>query len=185
MIAIETLSQKFGNPPTDWESWNQADDWDKFLLAHRIGGAQASAIKEKLIANKPLRLKRTFTAYAMDRLTPAFWVKSYIRYRPHFHVDGGTISYRGLVQDASLPISDFVPQDREERKRQLDRSYDFRSKVFHEGAIMDPVQLLRVPWPKRALSFAGLRCVLDELIWKEVEDSPSADFEIPTLPRLE
>lgn len=185
VIAIETLSREFGNPPTDWESWEQAENWDRFLLDHQIGGAKATAIKVKLIADKPLRLRRTFTAYAMDRLTPRFWDKSYVRYRPHFHIDGENISYKGVVEDGRLPISDFVPEDRDERKKQLDRSYDFRSKVFHEGVIMEPIQLLRVPWPKRALSFAGLRCVLDELIWKEVEESPIADFEIPALPSVE
>ncbi len=137
-------------------------------------------IRERMLRDKHLRLRLTFVEYAASNLSDGFWQRPYFGYTPTFNVDSEGIRRSGGSWERRDQVSSLVPQDGDILRRRLRKSYDVRSQVFHQSARLDQAALLSVPGSdNRPLSFAGLRRVLDHLLWLEIE---AAVHDAPDLP---
>ena len=184
VVALETLSRAFGNPSSSWGDWEQAADWDGSMLNLGLSGNQAQRIREKLMDNKQIRLKRTFVDYIFNGLSQSFWEQRYFNYTPTIAMDANDARHAGGSWEDAGPVAQFVPTDHGELRRRLGKSYDARSEVFHQSVRLEQVALLPVPGvTKQPLPFAGLRRILDHLLWQEIEisarDAPALpDFQV-------
>ena len=183
VVALETLSRAFGDPATTWNEWDQAPDWDKFFLGIAVSGQQAARIREKLLANKQIRLKRTFVEYVVSGLSADFWSERYFRFTQSIKVsDEGYLPDAGTWDEAGT-MAELVPSDERVLRRRLGKSYDARSEVFHQGARLDSFGLL-LPVPSseaHPLPFAGLRRVLDHLLWREIGKATKDAADLPDI----
>lgn len=75
--GIECLAQRFGNPPTDWQDWDKAAGWEKFIAKQQFSDQQAQALRSRLRSlsgpaiRKASRGKARLRCGAYDeRLTP-------------------------------------------------------------------------------------------------------------------
>jgi hypothetical protein len=185
VAGIETLSRAYGQPPTDWNSWEYSGDWDTFFVAQGIDGKVAIAIRERLLHDKHLRLGATFRNYASVRLKDDFWEKSIARWV--YGTDANTGDWLPAINYGEQRISDLLPNDRNALGKALGRSYALRSSVVHEA---DWIELLTFAQPtasplanNRPLPFPILRLILAELIWLEVS-SRSKPVELPNFQLL-
>lgn len=187
VVALETLSRAFGSPSTMWQDWDEADGWDSFLLSQGIGGKQASAIRERLISNRQIRLKRTFVDYALTGLTDEFWSRKRYAFVPEVTFPPGALpsaNGNGRLEEEGT-VGDLVPRDHAELGPRLRKSYDARSEVFHQSARLDPFHLVPAPSSAKApLPFAGLRHILDYHLWREVKASKVEEFHLPDVKLL-
>ncbi len=180
VVALETLSRAFGDPPGTWQEWDQSEDWDGYFLQIGLTGQQAESLRARLLLNKQIRLKRTFVEYAVGNLPPSFWERSYYRYTPTLEMDPTGARRGGGSWNEGVQIAALVPQDPAELRRRLGKSYDTRSEVFHQSARLDQVTVMPVPGSARQpLPFAGLRRILDHLLWIEIEKGAREASELP------
>jgi hypothetical protein len=188
IAALETLSRAFGTPPTSWHDWDQAEEWDRFFLDISLSDQQAESLRQRLLANRQLRLRRTFVEYAAGNLPVSFWDRPHFQYTPGFVVEADGVRRSEGTWHEDAPMSVLVPQDADELRRRLGRSYDARSEVFHASTRLDQIIVMPVPGrPNQPLPFAGLRRILDHLLWLEIEkgatDAPDLpDFQVVAWP---
>ncbi len=184
VVSLETLSRAFGNPPTSWADWNDAGEWDAFFLSTGITGQQAERLRERLLSNKQIRLRRTFIEYAASNLAASFWEGPYYCYTPNFEVNVSGVQRGAGTWQENTSIAMLVPQNASELRRRLGKSYDARSEVFHQSARLDQIVLVPIPGNDRQpLPFAGLRRIIDHLLWIEIgegaRDAPDLpDFQV-------
>lgn len=73
--GIEVLSRKYGSAPTEWTNWEESSDWDTAFAVQGLTNEQTSAIQDRLMRDKHLRLGATFRNHASNRLGNDFWNK--------------------------------------------------------------------------------------------------------------
>ena len=73
VAGVETLSRKYGAPPTNWDAWELSESWDNFVADFGLSPSQTQGLRDRLMNNVQLRLKATFRSYASSRLRPTFW----------------------------------------------------------------------------------------------------------------
>lgn len=169
VAAIETLSRQLGDPPSSWNEWDQAEEWDKLFIELALSDEATTKLRQKLLANKQLRLRRTFIEYASGNLPNSFWQEEYVHFVPSVEMVTSGVRPLEDVPRHVIPISVLVPRDGKELRKRLGRSYDARSKVFHESMRLDQIDVMPLPGrPNEPLPFSGLRRILDGLLWHEI-----------------
>jgi hypothetical protein len=178
--GIEVLSRRYGSPPTEWTNWEESSDWDAVFAVQSLTNEQASAVRDRLMHNKQMRLGATFRNYASSRLSDDFWNKPLDQWI--YGIDANTGKWLPPTNVKSCRISDILPFDRNGLRQSLGRSYALRSSVVHEA---DWVELMTLAQPpaqpfnsNRSLPFPILRAILAELIWLEIS-SHSTPVSLP------
>lgn len=180
--GIEVLSRFYGSPPMHWSEWNESPTWDKAFVQLELTEVQSAAMRQQLLADKQLRLKATFRAYASNRLRPTFWSRSWVEWWYDIDASAGQWNDGCAIRDGH--VEDVLPKDRAGLARALGQSYDLRSGIVHQGSWTDPLNLtmpngnqvdLDCPLP-----FAVLRAILSELIMTELEEQ-SAGVALPEI----
>jgi hypothetical protein len=180
--GIESLSQCYGSPPSDWADWDEAQSWDIFIAEQQLTANQGAALRNRLMGDKHMRLSETFGMYVIDRLPTAFWQEPASLYT--WAVDGLTsIPKEGGWQTTS-PRAAALASDRRKLKKALKRSYQERSRFIHAGERASSFSedvLNQIPgYGEDRLSFATLRSILRRLIFTEVEHRATSD-ELPPI----
>jgi hypothetical protein len=180
--GIEVLSRAYGDPPSAWSEWDQAADWDRFIVESALNDVQAASLRTQLMHDRHLRLKATFRSYASQTLPDSFWEKSWPEWM--WGVNANRAEWTEGTQIGARLVADFLPRDRELIARALGRSYDVRSGVVHKGKWIRPMELILPPAGyvegNAPLPFAVLRSMLSELIKAEIE-ARSTGIELPEL----
>jgi hypothetical protein len=180
IAGIESLSRKYGLPPTDWHEWELSKEWDEAFSAQSLSSQQAEAFRIRLLADKHLRLSMTFRNYASSRVLDSFWDKPLNQWIPGVNASTGErLSRRPIT---ARKVSDFISKDRAVLKKLLGKSYNLRSSVVHESSWIDLMKLGQpVPnadYHSSAISFPILRILLAELIRIEISER-SSSVELP------
>lgn len=182
VAGMETLSRRYGAPPTDWESWDDSGSWTLLLTALELQPKQAVAIRDHLMKDRHLRLSATFRQYAATRPTEEFWQRSIDAWVPR--IDGNTGQCLSPAKSSSHQVSDFVPHDRSQLRKALAKSYDLRSLVIHDSKWVELLTLASPiggqPRGDQALSFPAMRLLLAELIQLELLTHASS-AELPDI----
>lgn len=184
VAGIEVLSRCYGLPPTGWDNWDESGLWDTVFAEQCLTVEQKSAIQDKLVANKEIRLGATFRNYASSRISDDFWNKSLDQWV--YGMDANTGQWLPPVRSRSYRVSDVLPLDRSAFKQALKETYALRSSIVHES---DWIELMTLAWPlmphannRRPLPFPILRALLAELIWLEISShttaTPLPDFQL-------
>lgn len=180
VAGIETLSRRYGSPPTAWEDWNDSGTWSQLLDSLGLESGQISSIREKLMKDRQLRLGATFQQYAATRPPEAFWRRSVDAWIPG--IDGNTGQWLSSVKSSTHRVSDFVPIDKSQLRKALAKSYALRSSVVHEAEWVEMLAMAgpigSAPTGNKPLSFPALRLLLGELIRLELS-SQSSSAELP------
>lgn len=179
VAGIEALSRKYGSAPTEWTDWEESSDWDAVFAAQVLTNEQASAIRDRLMHNKQMRLGATFRNYASSRLSDDFWNKPLDQWISGPDATGQWFPPRNVK---SYRISDFLTFDRNGLRQSLGQSYALRSSVVHEADWIELTTFAPPPAPpfksSRPLPFPILRAILAELIWLEIS-SRSTPASLP------
>lgn len=172
VAGIETLSRRYGAPPTSWEAWDGHAEWDQLVAKLSLSPEHGMELREQLMQDRQLRLKSTFRAYASGRLRESFWDKPWTEWMYAIEMPQGR--WRPAEKIHEGKIGDFLPRDRSSLSKTLGHSYDLRSTYVHAGSWFGPLELsinaaaaLDVSKP---LPFAALRAILRELICTELEE---------------
>jgi hypothetical protein len=183
--ALEALSRRFGSPPTDWGSWDEATRFDRVFQEAGLTDEQVAAMRVALVAQRQVRLKRTFAEYGAHRLPDSFWNREFRDFVPTITLtaEGGTHA-EGEWQKP-LPLAGLVPSDRDNLRRCLMQSYDARSEFVHQGkrsvSIMGTAaQIARGVQTEEAVPMLGLRTMVRALIHEEI----FAHSSVGELPRV-
>jgi len=185
VAGIEVLSRRYGSPPIGWGNWEESSNWDQLFAAQGLTNEQASALRDKLLQDKQLRLGATFRNYASSRLSDNFWDKPLDQWI--YGIDANTGTWLPPAKLKSCRISDVLPLDRTSLKKSLAQSYNLRSSVVHEAEWVQLMTLVQPPalppQNSRALPFPVLRAILAELIWIEIS-SHSTPTSLPNFQLL-
>jgi hypothetical protein len=170
--AIELLSRAFGNPPEDWNDWNESTSWNEHMESIGLSEDQKEKIKEKLMQGNHLALQETFTQYASSRLPEEFFDRKWPTYIADFDLEKGII--KGYIaSEDEVKVRDLIPGGREELKVALKKSYSARSNWIHAGKHgIEFIEAVHYPRRKgdkaKPLPFAILREILTCLITEEM-----------------
>lgn len=184
IAGIEVLSRKYGFPPTGWNNWEESTEWDQFFVAQGMTNEQMTALQDRLMLDRQLRLGATFQNYGSSRIQDTFWDKPLDQWI--YGIDANTGAWLSPIKVKTGRISDLLPMDRASLKKSLAKSYHLRSSVVHEAEwveLMTFAQPLGQPLQsRRALPFPVLRALLADLIWIEISDHASPtelpDFQL-------
>jgi hypothetical protein len=180
VAGIEVLSRRYGSPPTEWTNWEESNDWDTVFAVQGLTNEQASAIRDRLMHNKQMRLGATFRNYASNRLGDDFWNKPLDQWI--YGIDANTGKWLPPTNMKPCRISDVLSFDRNGLRQSLGQSYALRSLVGHEAIWVELMTLAQPPAPplksSRPLPFPILRAILAELIWLEIS-SHSTPASLP------
>ena len=175
VAGLEGLSSRFGDPPHDWELWEDAERFDATFEEIGLGADQAERLREELLRNRNLRLRQTFASYVTERLPADFWDLQVPEFTPQITLEqNGESHFTGFTESGSQPITAFVPRDAVTLRRRLLASYDRRSSYVHVGTRASPneevIQLIgSEPEPRTPLPFRGLRAILRALVLAELQ----------------
>jgi hypothetical protein len=183
VAGIETLSRQFGRPPSDWQAWDKASEWDEFAAQQGLSESQHEALRGRLMRDRQLRLKETFVNYVVEQLPDSFWSQPWDEYVYTVDMEAGMWGDGTWHSDKTM--RDFIPQDRNLLAGALRKSYDARSGFVHEGRRTVNLwsqlfDFMRPAEANHALSFAVLRSILTCLIRAEL-DAHAQDYELPQL----
>ncbi|WP_194927235.1 hypothetical protein [Catenulispora pinisilvae] len=184
VAGLEVMSRQYGEPPTNWEAWEQARSWDKFARAQGLSDVQAEALRAKLMKSQYLRLKETFVNYVAESLEDGFWEQEWREWIYDVRMPEGVYGEGGSWA-VEKHIRDFVTQDRGELCGGLRKTYDARSGFVHSGSraistANEIYGLVRHASADRPLPYSVLRSMLAELIKQEVRDRATG-FELPEI----
>lgn len=172
VAGIETLSRKYGQPPSNWGSWEYSDEWDRFAAKYDLSNEQHDGLRARLMNDKQLRLKATFRSYASSRLAASFWDRPWNEWMYTLQVPQGV--WEQATSHYTGQIRDFLTSDRSALGKALGSSYDLRSSYIHKGKWVDPIDLAFDPRSqvdmRGPLPFAILRSILRELIITEMRE---------------
>lgn len=129
--ALEILSREYGSPPHAWDEWEEAQEWNTLFESLDLTPDQAGELRSRLLANRQLRLKRTFCEYAAGTLPETFWDETWEQWGYSFRPP--TNDWDSAAQVARVQRSEFFSRDRAALRRALARSYDIRSAYVHRG----------------------------------------------------
>lgn len=175
--GIECLAQRFGQPPTEWSDWDQANSWDRFISENGLTLAQGEALRERLKSQTHMKLAETFSAYATSRLPDDFWEQPVRRYI--WTIDSETKRVTGGSWSQPEPRNSGFGGDKRTVKKSFKMAYARRSQFLHAG--MRNVTFVEDlfgddPGATRiSLSTAQLRASLRELILLELRERGDAD----------
>lgn len=182
IAGLETLAMSFGEPPTSWDDWDQAEEWDALFTAQQLSGEQAAALRGRLIRDKHLRLADTFATYAVETLPEGFWDEEVSDYVWGVAAESGEI-IEGAWMNARRRDPRFGA-DPDLAKSSFKKAYQVRSKFMHAGqrtVTLADDMFGQAPGRERTvLSFAQARAALRRLILLELErrgSSASAGLE--------
>lgn len=169
VAAIELLSREFGLPSREWSAWEDGHGWDELFGTILLTEPQRSAIRARLLANRQLRLKRTFIEYGAETIPDSFWSVTFEQwgytYRPQTN-DWGDPTLSPVL------ISQVLPKDRAILARSLARTYDARSAYVHRGSPFDQAASLRrrdIPVDgSQPLPYQLLRVLVRELLLHQI-----------------
>lgn len=172
IAGIETLSRRYGSPPSSWQAWDSHANWDRLFEDLGVAAGQASSLRERLMQDRQLRLKATFRSYASERLGDSFWDKPWTEWMYSIEIPAGRHRPAEKVHEGK--VGNFLPRDRHALGKALGHSYDLRSTYVHAGSWFGPLELsINASAPldvDRPLPFAALRAILRELICTELEE---------------
>lgn len=188
VAGIETLSRKYGNPPVDWTSWNESAAWNQFFTEQSLTAEQATALQNRLMHERQLRLGATFQNYGATRPEDSFWQRSLDQWI--YGVDANTGAWLPATKAKTRRVVDLLPLDRTILRKSLAKSYNLRSAVVHEAEQVELMTMVGSPDQQvqgnRALPFPILRALLGELIQLEVytrsSPAPLPDFRLLRVP---
>lgn len=184
VAGLEALSGSYGDVKTDWNDWDMAVTWDKFIANQKLSDTQADALRKKLIKDKKMRLGDTFARYVSGALPQTFWTNANAIYT--YTIDSTTGRWVSGNWDDAKPFSNLVPTDREVVYSALKHTYNARSKYVHEGLRMitplsEITGLSNIMDGTKPVPFALLRTMLTSLIKIELDDRSNMDFELPNI----
>lgn len=177
VAGLETLAMRFGNPPKSWEAWDQSDSWEKFFKSQELTEKQSSAFRERLIADKHMRLAETFGTYVSERLPAGFWeeeVKNYV-----WGIDGTTgVPLEGSWTEGE-PRDRHFGDNRAKVKQAFKKAYNARSQFMHAGrqtvSFVDDLFGDDSDRNRSRVSFAQARAALRRLILLELDELGDPD----------
>jgi hypothetical protein len=176
VAGVETLSQAFGNPPTEWNDWHESTSWEKFITTQELSASQADALRRKLVKKgSHLRLQETFSHYASSRIPESFWEAEWDEYEYQYSMPAGVQESRHKIGRARM--ADLVPKDRELLKLSLKKTYNARSGYVHAGKhSIDLLTAIAIPnkgvFEDLPLPYLVLRRLLCSLIRSELDVEP-------------
>lgn len=183
VAAIETLSQRFGFPPSDWKQWDEHVTWEQFISAEGLSDTQSQALRKKLMSNRQIRLKATFANYVRSETPDELWNTRLRDWSFTIVMNDGNATFgeRTILQEE--PFTKLLPKDRDLLFSAARASYDARSGYVHQGTRVVTLAstlfgLVNGAQAGQPLPFAALRAILRALILKEL-DSRSSDFKLP------
>lgn len=173
VMAIEVLSERFGEAPNTWDDWDQAPKWNTFAAINQFRDEQVQALRLALIGDKRVRLRRAFIEYASNNLNDEFWSAHYFGFTPSIELAQNTVSWldkEGQVHDEGT-MGDIITEGPAILKKRLGKSYDARSSYVHRGVRVNQLTSLvrHVGTPSDPMPFSSLRRILDHLLWKEIK----------------
>jgi hypothetical protein len=179
------MSRVYGAPPTKWSDWEDSPTWDEFFASLELKEVQCNLFREKLMADKHLRLKETFRTYG-SALPDNFWSMDCEQWT--YPITLG-VGWGDPVSDA-VPIQDIVPQDRHVVRSALGKTYDLRSAMVHRGHYLHTTEVsLRAATAisaSKPLPYTVLRAILVSMIRHEFNkrsaraDLPDIEYETRT-----
>lgn len=171
--ALEILSRRYGQPPTDFEKWDQHEGWSRVFGQVDLSEVQRTLIIDELMKDKQLRLGQTFVEYGSSRVPESFWDEEIIDWTFPIHAQQG----RHLVREPErrYTIADVLPKDRSMLKRALSRTYAARSGYVHAGRrgidfVADISAAAREPGDDKPLPFKVLRHLVREIVHIELTE---------------
>ncbi len=169
VAALEVLSRKYGVPPREWSAWEDSSGWDSVFSQLTLNQDQQEVLRQKLLDNRHLRLKRTFCEYAANAIPTTFWDLAWEQWSYTYHVKEECWSE---ATPAPIPVAEIIPRDRAVLRRALAKSYDIRSLYVHRGDEFDVAGSLRqLDMPltgDQPLPYQFLRLIVGELILHEL-----------------
>ncbi len=185
--GIECLAQKFGHPPTNWQEWDKAAGWEKFITKQQLNPQQAQALRGQLMKDQHIKLAETFATYATTRLPDGFWTQPIRSYVWGVNADpSGAHPIEGSWSEAQ-PLGPEFDDDPGKAKAAFKTAYQLRSGFLHAGKrdvsfvrdVFDGAlprnETSGSPADKPRLSMAQLRAVLRSLIIRELVDRGDPD----------
>lgn len=169
--GLELMAMHFGSPPSKWQDWNLAVQWDKFIAGQQFSEEQASALRERLMLDRQVRLGETFANYVTNRLPSEFWNENVEQYVWAYKFDEG--AEEEGTWSSSGPRDPHFGRDTIRLKRALKQTYQARSNYVHAGRKAAPPS-----WhyfgesserDRSLLSFSQVRSSLRRLITLELE----------------
>ena len=175
VAAIEVLSRQYGTPPTDWLDWEESGKWEKFMAGISLSPDQQTALREKLMSDKHLRLKATFRNYGASRLPDSFWDEPWKEWIYSVNASVGRWESAQVLDEKK--IGDIFSRDRTILSKSIGLSYDVRSGLVHRGerlGLLESSLLSGMTIEEAApLPFSILRAVLLGLIETEISEYTS------------
>lgn len=179
--GLEVLSQQFGSPPSEWDQWDKATEWDAFIGDQRLTDEQAHALRARLMRDRHMRLAENFATYVVERLPAGHWKEPVSNYM--WGVDGlaGT-AIEGSWEAGRPRGASFG--DKSSAKRALKKTYQARSLFIHAGQRLSDYTsefFGDVAGRHRdMLSLAQVRSALRALILLELNDR-ATDARLPEI----
>lgn len=182
VAGIERLSREYASTTAEWSWWEDSGRLDSVFAELALTSLQAARLREELLKNKQLRLRQTFTAYVLGQLSSEFWSVGLENFVPGITMmPDGIASADQMIRQELLNVESVVPRDQDVLRRRLLASYDARSTYVHSGIgrrlpiIATTAQLVGQEAPRVApIEFMGIRAILRNLIWKELNDRSTA-----------
>ena len=193
IAGIERLSRTYGNAPTEWGAWEDAERFDGVFVELHLTDQQSERLRDELLENHHLRLRQTFAQYVIGSLPSEFWSFEIEDFTPGLRMEpDGTSTFVAMNAGTPLPITRFVPQDVDTLRRRLLASYDARSSYVHDGRGTSSMHSTMVemlggnPNPRAPIAFVGVRAILRSLILFEMinrtspTDLPDVQVLVPS-----
>ena len=170
VAGIEVLSRQFGEPPSDWKSWDSSTSWDKFMSDVALNSTQEQSLRNRLMDDRQLRLKATFRNYGARGLPDSFWDEDWKDWMYPIDASRGFWTEPSVISQKK--IKDLLPQDRHFLSECLGKSYDLRSGLVHRGVSLQ-ISAGALPHDNKLdeikpLPFSILRTILASLIKTEI-----------------
>lgn len=171
VAGLEVLSREFGEPPGNWNDWEEATTWENVFSIAELTNDQSELLRSHLMSNRQLRLRATFREYASCRIPDSFWSESWEHWVYGYNHPSGEWLPPHL--SFTKTVEEILPHDRRLLSRMLGRTYDVRSGIVHRGALLkfaDNALPTRIGAdPDSPLPYPVLRSILRYLIKEELE----------------
>jgi len=168
VAALEVLSRSYGQPPQDWTTWEDSSTWDAVFVELGLTVQQQDVLRSKLLSNRQLRLKRTFTEYAANALPDDFWNLTWEQWSYTYHPQDSSWSE---PVSSPIPVAEIVPRDVDVLSKAFARTYDVRSAYVHRGDEFDVAGSLKVSLPLSGdtpIPYQFLRLIVGQVILHEM-----------------
>jgi hypothetical protein len=188
VAGIETLSQRFGDAPADWDAWPEAPRFDSLFAELELTAKQVGRLRREVLSDRHLRLQQTFARYVVEHLSDDFFAGEVSTWAPGLTMTAKHSEFTHMTPGPPIPIAHLVPPDRAVLRRRLLASYQARSSYVHEGKGHDAFaasasQMVgQAARPTDRIEFLGLRLILRSLALAELEGR--SDLTTRPLPEI-